>query len=682
MIRRVLVAAAAVAAAVVGGAAQQPGPPAPVLRASVDQVVVDVVVTDGNGEPVRGLTAADFEISERGKPQPIATFTEVTLPVPAPAPAVPAGAGDVVPRPSTGVGSNRDSAAGRVYLLLLDDVHVALDRTRTVRRGASDFVSRYVQPGDVVAVVHTSGAAPGQEFTADMTRVHASIQAFMGKKGMSPATKNANRQAEQRRDPRGGDLGSPIRLDDIPQGDVFAAKDSLRAIVDAAAVLETVPGRRKAMLYFSEGIPIPFDTPQGQQIVQSLDEVWTAAARANIAVYPLDPRGLNTIVEETMGLLAAPTPEVTAAMERERRVAGDLLRSLAEGTGGTAGVDTNSLARTFARVDADSRHYYLLGYVPGDARRDGRYRSLDVKVKRPGVQVSARKGYTAPNDAPPPRKAVERFADPTLSPELVALLARPVPASGLSFAAAAVALPGAEPNVRVVIEIAPGALPPAASDTTLEIALLGVGPDGKTSRVRKGKATIAASDAEAISAGGLRILDQLTLAPGRQQVRVALRDATRGTSGLVICDVDVPAAGSRGLTMSAPVIGAASASRIPSLNQDERLAGAFEEAPPTTARAFEPGDAIRALVELADGGGAARQVAISTTVRDAQNRAVVTQAASVSLEPGRPGRYVVDVAIDDTLPPGQYVLRFEAHGDPKAEPLVREVAFAVGGAAP
>lgn len=197
-----------------------------------------------------------------------------------------------------------------------------------------------------------------------------------------------------------------------------------------------------------------------------------------------------------LSLSRPPTPHQLMALERERSVAAGLLRSLAEGTGGVAAVETNDLARTLARVASDSRHYYLLGYVPTETRRDGRYRTLSVRVKRRGLQVSARKGYTAPSDAPPhvnPRPAI----DARLSPELRALLVRTLPEGGLTFAAAPVVPPGADRNVRIVIEIAPQALRAAASadapENTLEVAILAVDPSGRTQATRRGRATIAAA---------------------------------------------------------------------------------------------------------------------------------------------------------------------------------------------
>ena len=106
-------------------------------------------------------------------------FTEISLPLPR---ARPAG---VAPRPSD-VRSNRRVAEGRTYVLLLDDYFVLVGRSPAVQKVAHDFVDRYVQPGDLVAVATTSGLADGsQAFTEDMALVGAAIDRFVGKKARS-----------------------------------------------------------------------------------------------------------------------------------------------------------------------------------------------------------------------------------------------------------------------------------------------------------------------------------------------------------------------------------------------------------------------------------------------------------------------------------------------------------------
>ena len=111
-----------------------PVPQAPTLRASVDQVVVDVVVTDADGKVVGGLTAADFELRDRGTPQAVATFSEVSLPLTI------RGAG--APLAAPGDIRSNTQGAGRLYVLVLDDFHIGVDLTTLVR----DTVDPYRQP--------------------------------------------------------------------------------------------------------------------------------------------------------------------------------------------------------------------------------------------------------------------------------------------------------------------------------------------------------------------------------------------------------------------------------------------------------------------------------------------------------------------------------------------------------
>jgi VWFA-related protein len=639
---------------------------APVLRASVEQVVVDAVVTDADGAPVFGLTAADFEVVERDRPQTIASFTEVDLPR------------DRAADPSTAIRasdarSNRLAGTGGVFLLLLDDLHVSVDRTAIVRREARAFVRQYVQPGDVVAVLRTSGGR-GQDFTEDMALVDNAITAFSGRAEPTATMQRLQGRLPARPDPYDGQRAMPGRPE-TTLGQTRLATDALQTIVNAAALLETVPGRRKAMLYFSEGVAIPLETKEGQEIVSMLDRAWTASARANLTIYPIDPRRLTQGAQDLVSLSGLVPADRRIALEAERRVSVDFLRAIADGTGGVAAVDTNNLARTLSRVASDSRHYYLLGYVPHDTRRDGRYRELSVRVRRPGLQVSARKGYTAPSDTAPRSTARLAIADPKLTPDLRMLLERPLPEGSLTFAAAPVVLPGVDRNLRIVIEVAAEALPADARDKTLELALVALDGAGRIQPIRIGRASIASSDAAAIAKGGLRIVEQMTLPAGRFQLRIALREQQGGRSGVVMCDVDVPDPQAPGLAMSNVILGAASAARVPSLNVDDRLAAGLGGQRPTTARIFEPGDVVHAFVELTAGRAAGASIAVTATLHDAKGKAVLTRDVPAVAQPNGPARHTLELTIDDE--PGQYVLRFEARAG-SGQPIATEVRFEIG----
>ena len=194
-------------------------PQGPVLRASVDQVVVDVVVTDASGAPVTGLTAADFEILERGKPETIASFSEVSLPLSLRPEGAP------LPVPSD-VRSNVGTAERRFYVLALDNENVQLRFTADVRKAAQAFVRRIVQPGDVVAVVTSTGLNVGmREFTEDMSLVEAAIDRFAGN---TPPASLTNRSvplmsgpgSERNVDRMGGAEGSDAAADELARGGI------------------------------------------------------------------------------------------------------------------------------------------------------------------------------------------------------------------------------------------------------------------------------------------------------------------------------------------------------------------------------------------------------------------------------------------------------------------------------
>ena len=177
----------------------------------------------------------------------------------------------------------------------------------------------------------------------------------------------------------------------------------LNTLRSLAEFLESVRGRRKALLWFSEGIDYPmaevFSSQSGNEITQATRDAISAAAQANVNIFALDPRGLIGMTTDFVENMRAGAPDVmgtdrnrpvgtpasgTQALLGEMRLTQDSLRTLAESTGGFAAVDTNSFDEAFSRItDANSR-YYLLGYAPPAHPRNGRFHHIEVKVKTPG----------------------------------------------------------------------------------------------------------------------------------------------------------------------------------------------------------------------------------------------------------------------------------------------------------
>ena len=168
-------------------------PQPPTFRTTVELVELTVVATRKDGQFAADLTAADFQIFDEGTLQTISAFTKVDIPLPelarpgAPATAAPtagvAGAVGVTALPADDVATSSLNPDARLFVLVLDDLHVSAERTRRVRLSARQFVERYTSPADLVAVVTPSGRKDMLlGFTRDRARVLAVIDQFQGQK--------------------------------------------------------------------------------------------------------------------------------------------------------------------------------------------------------------------------------------------------------------------------------------------------------------------------------------------------------------------------------------------------------------------------------------------------------------------------------------------------------------------
>jgi len=702
------------------GAQQQtppPGPQTPILRASVDQVIVDAVVTDENGGVVPALTAEDFEVFERGQRQTIGTFSEVSLPLVRPLKAT-------APVAVSDVRTNQRRPEGRIYVLVLDDHHVGVGRTGTVQNAAREFLNRDVQAGDLVAVVTTTGVGGAfQDFTEDAALASAAIDRFVGRQpgetaalqktaedAFTARTAQAQAQQAQAAAQVGADLsvsqaaanqaesafgarnadpmavrrnstaiiadGAVTDNDDAAVEAMERARVTLRTLRTIADGLGGIPGRRKAILYFSEGLPV---TPRAADLVAELTRVTAAAARANVTIYTFDPRGLDL----HMGAeLLATGVSPSAQLQQKRRLSAEMLRTLSEETGGAAALETNALGGALERVASESSHYYLLGYTPTDPAHDGRYRSIEVRVKRPGLRVKARKGYVAPDDHAPPPASLSG-----LGPELSELVRRPMSTLGLPLAVTAVPLPIEFDNVTVTVEVGAEALGfderDGRRENTVDLAIVPVGIGGRVYPIVNGHARLSLppEDAEAVRTKGLRMVERVTLPAGTYQLHVAARELRNGVSGSVICDLVVPDRTAPGLAMTPLLVSGTRARRVPSANRDDRVVHALGGGPPTTSRVFYRDETLSAYAEVVDVGASIRRdVELVTIVRDARERDIVHSVrpnASDRAEPGHSFPYAIDIPLR-TLPPGHYVLRVEARAAGTPEPVVRELRFEVG----
>ena len=146
-------------------------------------------------------------------------------------------------------------------------------------------------------------------------------------------------------------------------------------------------------------------------------DIFGEANRANVSFYPIDPRGL-AVFDAPIGPDRPPPPTADYARLKGRQ---ETLYTLAVNTDGIALMNNSDLTAQMRRIADDLTSYYLLGYYSTNSKLDGRFRTIRVRSKRPGVEVRARRGYSAPT---PEEVAKARAAVETVIPEAKAAVTR------------------------------------------------------------------------------------------------------------------------------------------------------------------------------------------------------------------------------------------------------------------
>jgi len=412
-------------AAVPQGATQSP---ARTFRASADYVEVDVYITDGQGRFVRDLRKEQFRVLESGQPHDVATLQLVDIPR-AMASARAGVATSPEPRASA---SDAAPSSGRLYFLVLDDLHTRPEGSPRVRAIASQFAERCVTSTDRALVVFTSGRQDvASELTASTKALQSAVTRFIGQKVPSPTVMNAAGPGGARLMPNHTQPGEDERLDQAR-----SAMNTLGRVIDYAGSFH---GLRKTIILISEGVDIDLGGSSGRfrdvrdQIIALTDR----ANRANAAIYAIDPRGVTQGGEHAVELTGAAASQTSSQNELRASQAG--LQTLAAGTFGTAFVNTGDFDRAFRLIDEASSTYYVLTYR-SSTPTDGKFHPVEVKVDLPGVTVRARKGFvkSAVATTPPP-PAASAAQSPTPMTPVVAPAATTTAASAPTGTATAVA---------------------------------------------------------------------------------------------------------------------------------------------------------------------------------------------------------------------------------------------------
>ena len=428
--------------AVSGDARQQtPQRATGTLRDTVRAVLVDVVVRDRRGQPVHDLTAADFEVFEDGVPQKVGSFTPVfegTGIRESTTSGRAAGAG-TEGRGATAASVPPAVEAGPIVTALVFD-RLSPEGRRLAIQAAKSYLGTQTELPSYIGIFGVDLAfTPYAPFTRNARVLREALDRMAGRGSSSfnsPEQQQQKANADQQASTagqaadnaiagagRGGSAvgGAPgeallgqmqskmIQDFTVMERDQegYSTTNGLFAIIGA---LRALPGR-KSLILFSEGVAIP---PAVQRLFLGVID---AANRASVTIYAMDAAGLRAVSEQGQirdqvnqsaggggGVLSRATTNVPLSKTLEKNE--DVLRqdphfglgTLAQDTGGLLFDSTNNLRTGFDRVETDLRNYYLVGYTPTNDTFDGRFRTIEVKVKRPGVTVAARKGYFAVRD--------------------------------------------------------------------------------------------------------------------------------------------------------------------------------------------------------------------------------------------------------------------------------------------
>jgi VWFA-related protein len=675
--------------------AQAPAPPTPApqppvtFKVEVNYVEIDANVTDEQGNFVRTLTKDDFQVLEDGKPQPLSVFSMVNIPIERVDPPLFAKA----PIPAD-VATNRTPFEGRIFVLVIDDLHTRFTRTARTRAAARQFVERYVGANDIVAVVNTSGFGKGmQDFTSNRQLALRAVDAAMGGK-VESSTQAALQDYYMNPGMPGVASNANAAFNDIQRYN--NARNTLRTLRNIADYMNGMRGRRKAVVFLSEGLNYDvvdsFSNRYATDVQREIRDLVASATRANVNVYSIDPRGVTSGMEDAIeigGFTGDPKLNATNLMN-EMRLEHDSLRVVADETGGFAVLNQNDFRTGFSRILEDNSSYYVLGYYPTNDKRDGRFRNVQVKVLKPGLRVRARRGYVAPA---PARKAEAPKETPArTSPQLREALDSPIAISGLTINAFAAPFKGAGKNdaIAMAIEVEGAAMtftqtPADTFANDLEVTLFAADVNGKIKDGVRDVLNLALRPQthQMVRDGAFRIIRRIEVPPGKYQVRVGARESG-GRVGTVILDLEAPDFSKGTLAMSGIAIASAAASRLPTASPDPSV-NEFKDvlpAPPTASRDFPRNDVLSVFAEVYDNvGQTPHRVEITAAVLADDGKVMMTTSDERKSEElqGASGGYGYTTKIPlSTLAPGRYVLRISAKSLlGNSETVTREVEFRV-----
>jgi len=406
------------------------------FKVPVNVIVVNVTVSDKNGNPVGDLTANDFKVFEEGKPQAIQTFAMESY-EPAPAEAA-----KTQERPSAQTGMTPGSSRPRLISLVIDDITAkSNDRYARMIQAVTSFVENDLGPMDQVTILSGSGRVR-YPFSDDKQRLLEEIDEMFGKLNLAVAIQSdcpdltdlqAQRISDRQAWGASMDAQDPSlqvavaeairclnlntesdsqedreRIIEIAKNHVLmeasrhiqesdylthSLLDTLRKHLRSLRHFEAT----KSLVLFSDGFLAQSTSP----VFFQLQEVVDLALRSGVVLNCVDIRGLDTYFPSASegNILDASIAGQKMSFYREDQLAQeDPLFQMSSETGGLFFHNNNDLYGGLQKIVHRQSAYYVLTYAMPSQKADGRYRRIRLEVSRPGLELSYRKGYYAPKE--------------------------------------------------------------------------------------------------------------------------------------------------------------------------------------------------------------------------------------------------------------------------------------------
>jgi VWFA-related protein len=551
---------------------QEATPKPPAFPAGVEQVTVDVVVTDGKGQPVTDLTRDNLEVYEDGVRQAIASFDLFHVRE-TPSVASPNAEAPAAPAPSRlSTNTEPEEQRGRSFVIAFDDVHLGLRGAQQAKAAIAEFLRKETREGDRVTLLATAG---GVWWTARMEAGRGELLDLLKRleARLVPETRRdwlsdyeamritvfRDNMILDRVQRRFETYGVQTMTEQSPHvRDLMAVEDpvvtsraaevyyqavsrnhvTLGALERALNGLAPVRGRKSVVLV-SEGFVYDTHLPEFKRLI---DE----ARRVNAAIYFVNARGLEGLPDALTAEYSTilPAEDIGFAFSQEAETQEGSV-SLAADSGGFTVRNSNDLAAGLKRISDETRAYYLIGYNPTNTARNGVFRKIEVRVRgRRGLEVRARKGYYAPSD-----QETAPAAKPGTDPVFQAALDSPydledVPLRMTHFIRDEMALDRARVFLAAEVDIRRLGLQEKDGQSLGALQYLMVAVQrggGEFFRVDQTLDLALPPDTRAeLARTWLPIVREYELPSGRYRAKMVVRDKASGRVGTVIHDFDVP----------------------------------------------------------------------------------------------------------------------------------------------